>query len=111
MKNRQKRIWFTILSGILLLMASGASRSYAQGATVEFRGTWNTVTSKGKKIVLTLESVNRRASVTGTYARNGLTASYQPQNGQIMAFVKVSAMSGEPALQSASSLTGTVTDN
>lgn len=110
MKNKQKRICFTIFSCIVLMLAGGISSSYAQGSPVDFRGTWNTVTSKGKKIAITFETV-RRTSVTGTYARNGLTGSYKPLDGTVTAFVKVSAISGEPALQSASSITGTVTDN
>ncbi|HVF46394.1 MAG TPA: hypothetical protein VNA17_02390 [Pyrinomonadaceae bacterium] len=110
MTSRQKGIWFTIFSGIVLLLAGSISSSYAQGTPVEFRGTWNTVTSRGKKIVLTLETV-RRTSVSGTYARNGLTAIYQAPGGSVTAFVKVSAISAEPARQSLSSITGTVTDN
>lgn len=104
MKNRQKRISLTILSGIALLTLSGISSSYAQG-TVDFAGTWNTVTSKGKKMQITLSSV-RRSTVSGTYARNGLSASYQtPDDRSGGVFVKVSMR------QSASSITGTVTGN
>lgn len=110
MIDRQKRDWFTIVSGIVLMLVGSLSISYAQSTTVEFRGTWNTVTGKGKKIVITFETV-RRTSVTGTYARNGLTASYKPSVGPVTAFVKVSAISSEPTLQSLSSITGTVTDN
>ena len=107
---RQNRIIFTILSGIVLLMASGIPSAYAQGTPVDFGGTWNTVTGKGKKIVIRLESV-RRTSVTGFYGKDGLTGSYRPQDSTNNTFVKVSAISGEPALQIANSLTGTVTDN
>ncbi|CAN5305449.1 hypothetical protein BH20ACI2_BH20ACI2_21860 [soil metagenome] len=110
MKNRRKRILFPFLSGIVLLMAFGVSSSYAQ-STAEFSGTWNTVTSKGKKLVVTLKSVDRRTSVTGTYARNGLTASYKPVDDSVTAFVKVSAIRAEPILQNISSITGTVTGN
>ena len=101
-----------IFSGIVLLLAGSISSTYAQTPTVDFRGTWNTVTGKGKKIVINFETV-RRTSVTGTYARNGLTgtASYKPVDDTAIAFVKVSAVSGEPALQSISSITGTVTGN
>jgi hypothetical protein len=109
MKNWKRRILFTILSGIVLMIV-GISTSYAQGTPVDFGGTWNTVTGKGKKIVITLQSV-RRISVTGTYARNGLTASIKVPDGSDTAFVKVAAISGEPALQSISTITGTVTDN
>jgi hypothetical protein len=110
MKNLPKQILFPMLSGIVLLLASCIPISYAQANTVDFGGTWNTVTSNGKKFVITLQSV-RRTSVTGTYTRNGLTASYKPADGSVNAFVKVSAVSGEPALQNVSSITGTVTDN
>ncbi len=100
----------TIFSGIVLLLIGSTSISYAQGTPVDFRGTWNTVTGKGKKIVITFETV-RRTSVSGTYARNGLTASYKPLDGTVTAFVKVSATTAEPAWQSLSSISGTVTDN
>ncbi len=110
MVKRQKRIWVTLFGGFVLLMAGNISSSYAQGSTVDFAGTWNTVTGKGKKIVITMQSV-RRTSVTGNYARNGLTASYKPLDDAGTAFVKVSAISGEPAPQSISSINGTVTDN
>jgi hypothetical protein len=110
MTNRQKRILLTIFGGIVLLMASGTSNSYAQGTPVDFGGTWNTVTGKGKKIVVTLETV-RRTSVTGSYQRNGLTASNKPIDVSVDAFVKVSFISAGPTLQTASSIRGTVTDN
>src|SRR5687768_11346288 len=101
MINRRKRILFIFLSGVVLMLAGSISSSYAQGSPVDFRGTWNTVTGKGKKIVITFETV-RRTSVTGTYARNGLTASYKLRDNSVTAFVKVSAISGEPSLQSIS---------
>ena len=107
MTNRKNQILLTILIGVLMLFIGISS---AFGQTSDFRGTWNTLTGKGKKIVITLETV-RRTSVTGTYARNGLTASHKPLGGPVTAFVKVSAISGEPALQSVSSIRGTVTDN
>ncbi len=108
MLHRKKRILFKVFSGIVLILAGSISNSYAHDVPVDFRGTWNTVTGKGKKIVITFETV-RRTSVTGTYARNGLTASYKPLDDAATAFVKVSAISGEPALQNISSITGTVT--
>ncbi|MBV9215980.1 MAG: hypothetical protein JO053_07365 [Acidobacteria bacterium] len=110
MKNRQKRISWAILSGILLLTISGVLSSFAQ-SPAEFGGTWNTVTSSGKKIVITLKSTDRRTNVTGTYAVNGLTASYQSPPRAVDPFVRVSFMTGEPPLQSLSSITGTVTGN
>ncbi len=110
MTNTQKQGWLTIFCGIVLTIAGSISNTSAQGTTVDFQGTWNTVTGKGKKIVITLETV-RRTTVTGTYARNGLTASYKPLDGTVTAFVKVSAIGGDPAPQSVSSIRGTVTDN
>ncbi len=111
MINRRKRILFTFLSGIVVLMACGISISYAQGTASDFSGTWNTVTGKGKKIVVTLKSVDRRTSVTGTYGQNVLTASYMPLDRSVNAFVKVSATTAEPVLQTVNSIKGTVTDN
>ncbi|HEV7700992.1 MAG TPA: hypothetical protein VGO43_12235 [Pyrinomonadaceae bacterium] len=110
MMNRRNGIIFTIFGVITLVMAAGASSAYAQ-STAEFSGTWNTVTSKGKKLVLTLKSVDRRTNVTGVYGRNGLSARYRSQDDPVTAFVKVSATSGESALQNASSITGTVNGN
>ncbi len=110
MRSKRKRNLFTMLSGTVLLLAGCISIANAQANTVDFAGTWNTVTSKGKKFVITMQSV-RRTSVTGTYARNGLTASYKPVDSPATAFVKVSSIGGEPALQSVSSITGTVIDN
>lgn len=109
MINRQKRILFTILSGIVLLTATGISSANAQG-TVDFAGTWNTVTSKGKKIVITFTTV-RRTTVTGTYGMKALTGSNKPSDSSIDAFVKVSAIMAEPGRQTASLIKGTVTDN
>lgn len=109
MRNKLKRFWITGFCCFVLAAASSASISYAQ-TVADFGGTWNTVTSKGKKMVITLATV-RRTSVTGTYARNGLTASYKGQNSPFFAFVKVSAANGEPSPQSLSSITGTVTEN
>ncbi len=104
------RIWFTIFIGSVMMLAGTIKSSYAQGTPVDFRGTWNTITGTGKKMVITFETV-RRTSVTGTYARNGLTASFKPPgDGSVTAFVKVSAIR-DPTAQSLSSITGTVTDN
>lgn len=111
MINKQKRIWFTMVSVIVLLTVSSISSSYAQGTPVEFAGTWNTVTGKGKKIVITLETV-RRTNVSGTYGVNALTGSYRPsERTGVNAFENVSFMTAEPVLQSRSTIRGTVTDN
>ncbi len=109
MINRQRRIWFTIVNVIVLVLVGSISSSFAQ-AFPDFGGTWNTVTGKGKKIVVTLKTV-RRTEVTGNYPINGLTARYEPFDGSVDVFVKVSAISKGPILQTASSIRGTVTDN
>jgi len=109
MINIQKRIWLRILLGMWLVVGSVATAS-AQTTTVDFRGTWNTVTSKGKKIVITFETV-RRTSVTGTYAINALTGSNSRTDDATLAFVKVSAGGTDPVFQSMSSIRGTVDGN
>jgi hypothetical protein len=85
-----------------------------RGNAPSFVGTWNTVTDKGKKIVITLESIRSRPGiVTGHYNPwNGLTGSYKPSDGSIIGFVKVS-WGAEPVLQDAAGnwINGTVTDN
>jgi hypothetical protein len=65
------RCFFTVL-----LAAAAGVPVAAQTPAPDFDGTWNTVTSKGKKIVVTLQSV-RRAEVSGTYAVNALTGTAQ----------------------------------
>jgi len=87
----------------------GSAQDRRRGNSSNFTGTWNTVTGKGKKIVITLEQ-DRRNDVTGYYGINGLTGSYKPLDGSNNGFVKVS-WSAEPVTQSASSITGRVTDN
>lgn len=109
MMDFQLQRWLRILAGMLLLFAS-SSIAYGQGSPVEFSGTWNTVTSKGKKIVLTLKSVDRRLNVTGTYAVNGLTATYMPMDGLGQTFV-LASFTPEPVVQNISSITGTVREN
>lgn len=111
MINKKKQIIFTILSGILLL-AGGVTSSTAQ--TQEFSGKWNTVTSKGKKIVVVLKSTERRAVVNGTYATNALSmALYREPDRAIeaFAFINASMNSAEPPIQNISSIRGTVTGN
>jgi hypothetical protein len=71
---------------------------------------WNTVTGKGKKIVITLAQ-GRGYVVTGIYAVNGLTGSNKPLDRSINAFVKVSASMAEPVPQNQSWIRGTVTGN
>jgi hypothetical protein len=112
MKNRQRQIRLTTFIGVVLLTLSGLSSSFAQ-STSEFAGTWNTVTGKGKKIAITFTTTDRRTTVNGIYAVNGLTSSYEPADrpGFTAAFVKVSFAMGEPGLQSQSTITGTVSGN
>ncbi len=111
MINRQKRTWSTILAVVVLTLVGAIPISYAQ-VVADFGGTWNTVTSKGKKIVITLQMV-RRGEVSGTYGRNGMTGSYrQPQDDRsAFAFVKVSAATAGTTMQSASTIRGRVVDN
>lgn len=107
MTNKIRRICLTIVGGIMLLTSAGIVHAQS---TADFSGTWNTVTSRGKKIVLTLQSSSRRTVVSGTYARNGLSASVRRMHETTEAFVTVSFTSGLLP-QSASSINGTVKDN
>lgn len=111
MLDKPKHLLFTIASVSFLMLATLVSISQAQApANPDFNGTWNTVTGKGKKIVVTLQTA-RRAEVSGTYARNGLTSSYQSDDRPASFFVKVSVTTVDPAFQSMSTLRGRVTDN
>lgn len=95
-----------------MLLVGGTSISHAQ--TREFSGKWNTVTSKGKKIVVVLKSTDRRAVVNGTYATNALSmASYREADRSIeaFAFINASMSSAKPPVQNMSSIRGTVTAN
>jgi hypothetical protein len=90
---------------------TGSAQDRRRGNGVSFSGTWNTVTDKGKTIVMTLRLERSDSSVvTGSYSVNGLTGSYKPSDGSINGFVKVS-WSAEPVLQNMSSIRGTVTGN
>jgi len=80
-----------------------------RGNAPSFSGMWNTVTDKGKKMIITLEQ--GRLGVTGYYAVNGLAASHKPSDGSSYGFVKVSASTAQPVLQNLSSITGSVKDN
>lgn len=109
--NKKKQITFSILTGILLL-AGSVMTSNAQ--TSEFSGKWNTVTSKGKKIVVVLKSTDRRSVVSGTYGMNALSrAGHQDidRSGEAFAFINASMSSAEPPIQNMSSISGTVTGN
>jgi hypothetical protein len=89
--------------------ATGSAQDRLRGNSPVFTGTWNTVTGKGKKIVITLEQ-NRHNIVSGYYGVNGLTGSYKSSDSSINGFVNVS-WRAEPVLQNLSSITGTVTNN
>lgn len=99
------------MSGILLL-AGSVTISHAQ-STPDFSGKWNTVTSKGKKIVVVLKSSDRRSVVSGTYATNALSLANRSvdRSGETVAFKSVSMVSAEPPIQSISSIQGKVTGN
>lgn len=105
MTDKMKRICFSIIGSSLLLTSAGIVNAQS---TAEFSGTWNTVTGRGKQIVLTLQSSARRTVVGGTYARNGLSASVRQQGDPADVFITVSYSNG---LQSASRIEGTVTGN
>ena len=89
--------------------APGSAQDRRSNAA-DFSGVWNTVTGKGKKVVITLAQ-GRGYIVTGSYPVNGLTGSYKPVDRSINAFVKVSASMAEPVPQNQSWIRGTVTGN
>src|SRR5437868_14579608 len=71
-----------------------------RGNSPNFTGTWNTVTDKGKKIVMTLRYERTDSSVvTGSYTLDGMLGSYQPLGGSTNVFVKVSASTAETVPQ------------
>ena len=88
----------------------GQDRRRGNGAS--FSGTWNTVTDKGKKIVMTLRHERTEPGVvTGNFfPSRGLTGSYKPSDSSINGFVKAS-WRAEPVLQTAASIRGKLTDN
>ncbi|MFT3744328.1 MAG: hypothetical protein QM785_08530 [Pyrinomonadaceae bacterium] len=104
MKNTNK---LTLIAALFLLLAGGLSSAHAQS----FAGTWNTVTSKGKKMIINLQMVGRTSEVTGSYPVSGLTQSnYQPTERPADVFVTVSFTNAASRVQSISSIKGTVTD-
>ncbi len=121
MMKKTTQTLLLVLSTLLLVVsvtASAQDRRRGSGETgnaqdrrsnnADFSGTWNTVTGKGKKIVITLAQ-GRGYIVTGSYGVNGLTGSNKPVDRSINAFVKVSASTAEPVPQNQSSIKGTVT--
>jgi len=125
MMRKTTQTLLLVLSTLLLLVSVTASaqgqatprptprpdQDRRRGNSPSFTGTWNTVTDKGKTIVMTLRQDRADSSlVTGSYSVNGLTGSNKPSDGSINGFVKAS-WSAEPVLQNMSSIKGTLTGN
>jgi hypothetical protein len=115
--KKKTQILLLVFSTLLLLVSVTVSaqgqpaQDRRRGNSFNFTGTWNTVTGKGKKIVITLRHDRSNSNiVTGYYTMNGLTGSYKPSDSSINGFVKVS-WRAEPVLQNLSPITGSVTDN
>lgn len=68
MLNRRKRILFTFLGGIMLLLAGSISASYAQ-KPLDFTGTW--ITQRDGKNAMPLTLAQTGDQVTGSYTGNG----------------------------------------
>jgi hypothetical protein len=112
MKQKTTQTLLLIFSSLLLLVSvtvSARAKSQPQDRA-NFTGVWNTVTSKGEKYLITLRHERSDyKNVIGSYhSLSGVTGSYQPWDGSIYGFVKVSASTSHPALQSAGSIKGTV---
>jgi hypothetical protein len=102
LKKKRAQILLVVF-GALLLLVSVTANAQAQ----RFGGEWDTVTSTGRQIHLTLSG--RSTSVSGNFLPpNGLTSSNRTFDGVDQGFVKVSAFRAEPVMQTAGSLTGTV---
>jgi hypothetical protein len=116
MKKTTQNLLLVFSTLLLLVSVTGSAQGQPaqdrrRGNSFGFTGTWNTVTVKGKKIVMTLRQERADSSlVSGSYSVNGLTGSYKPSDGSINGVVKVS-WSGEPVLQNMSAISGTVTGN
>lgn len=109
MKKKTQTLFLVFSTLLLLVSVTGSAQ--AQSSPPDFTGTWNVVTSKGKKMVITLEQI-RRTTVTGSYTPiNGLTASYRSSDSSINGLVKVSAWRAEPVPQTLGSIRGRLTDN
>lgn len=107
MKNTQKSMLMAALV-VMLLVAGGFTGAHAQS----FAGTWNTVTSKGKKMIVNLQMVGRTSEFTGSYPISGLTrSSNETRERAADVFVTVSMTNAVSPVQSMSSIRGTVTDN
>lgn len=115
MKKKTTKTLLLIFSSLLLLVSVTAS-AHAKSQPQEranFGGVWNTVTSKGEKYLITLrhERSDYNTVIGSYHSLSGATGSYQPSDGSIYGFVKVSASTAHPALQSAGSIKGTVEGN
>lgn len=115
MKKKTAQTLLLIFSSLLLLVSvtvSAHAKSPPQDRA-NFTGVWNTVTSKGEKYLITLRHERSDYNtVIGSYrSLSGATGSYQPSDGSIYGFVKVSASTAQPVMQSESSIKGTVDGN
>jgi hypothetical protein len=115
MTKKATQTFLLVFSTLLLLVPVTVSaqgqppQDRLRGNSPVFTGEWKTVTNKGIRLLIKLEQ-NRHNIVTGSYNVNGLTGSYKPSDSSIHGLVNVS-WRAEPALQSLSSITGTVKDN
>jgi hypothetical protein len=116
MKKTTQTLLLVFSTLLLLVSVTGSAQGQPaqdrpRGKSPAFTGTWNTITNKGKTIVMTLRHERADSSlVTGSYSVNGLTGSNKASDGSINGFVKVS-WSAEPVLQNMSSIKGTMTGN
>jgi len=113
MMKKTTQTLLLVFSTLLLLGSVTVSAQGQPSNRPNFTGTWNAVTDKGKKIVITLRHDRSDFSVvTGNYLPDhGLTGSYKPLDGSMFRIVKVSSSMAGPVLQTAASISGTVTDN
>jgi hypothetical protein len=115
MKKKTTKTLLLIFSSLLLLVFVTVN-AHAKGRTQEranFGGVWNTVTSKGEKYLITLRHERSDYNtVIGSYrSLSNVTGSYQLPDGSIYRFVKVSASTAHPVMQSEGSIKGTVDGN
>jgi len=115
MKKKTTQTLLLIFSSLLLLV-SVTVNAHAKGQPQEranFSGVWNTITDKGAKFLVTLrhERSDYKTVIGSYHPVGGATGSYQPSDGSIHGFVKVSASTAPPVMQSVSSIKGTVEGN
>ena len=111
MKKKTQTLLLAFSTLLLLVSVTGSAQGQPSYRP-NFTGTWNAVTDKGKKIVITLRHDRSDFSVvTGNYLPDhGLTGSYKPLDGSINGFLNVS-WRAEPVPQNMSWIKGTATDN